>query len=87
MNKGWRQTGNTPSAPCRWGKNFPNKGYGIVGEYFRAGYWWEVWLSTYRDEVSGRYIRWDGGETNTMEEAKKIVDDTFELIEPLGVEE
>ena len=31
-------------------------------------------------KVADRYTQWVGGEADTLEEAKKIVDDTFDLI-------
>jgi len=64
-----------------WEKLFPGKGSGVIN-YGGSVFYWGLWLC-----VEGGLERlWTRGRKSTLEEAKKIIEETFELIEPLDKE-
>ncbi len=63
-------------------KVYPKKGAGQIWSE-RYGYWpWAVFL----DNGEGEYVLLDDGFADSYEEAQRIVDDTFALIEPMEKE-
>ena len=58
-------------------KDYPGKGAGLVFDLLSGRYSWEVYLD-WVEELDP--VVWASGYTGTLREAKKIVDDTFELI-------
>ena len=75
MSKGWEVKGSYGYRP------FPGKGFGVVYILRSREYLWKVQLDTGRND----YACLGQGYATSFEEAKRIVDEMFDLIEPLEV--